>query len=395
MKPPEEESNEEQVEAVDELIDLSQKLFLLSNPGSAENEAELVAEVQKTVTERGMVTFYPQYCEKFGWMMDDGVLEAMKAKNDEKLKELDDKIKDAEENLGDSEVREALLAKAEFFVKIGDKDAALKGFEECEKKTVAIGQKMEMVFSVMRLHIFHNDWAAVKTQIAKLKDLLEQPGGGDWERKNRLKVYEGLFCMATRSFKKATELFLESLSTFTTYELMSYDRFIFYTIICSLISLKRTDLKEKVTDAPEVLSVVDKLPGMADMLNSLQSCKYKMFMTAFPLVADEVARCKWLSVHHRYFTREARLVAYSQFLQSYKSVTTASMAAAFAVGEDFLDRELSHFIVAGRLNCKIDKAGGVLQTNRPDTKNALYQQYIKEGDQLLNRIQKLSRVIDL
>ena len=68
--------------------------------------------------------------------------------------------------------------KAEFFVLIGDKDAALKGFEECEKKTVAIGQKMEMVFSVMRLHIFHNDWAAVKSQFAKLKDLLEQPGGG-------------------------------------------------------------------------------------------------------------------------------------------------------------------------------------------------------------------------
>ena len=39
----------------------------------------------------GMVTFYPQYCEKFGWMMDDGLLESMKAKNAEKLKELDDK----------------------------------------------------------------------------------------------------------------------------------------------------------------------------------------------------------------------------------------------------------------------------------------------------------------
>ena len=37
----------------------------------------------------------------------------------------------------------------------------------------------------------------------------------------------------------------------------------------------------------------------------------------------------------------------------------------------------------------------MLVTNRPDAKNALYQSYIKEGDNLLNRIQKLSRVIDL
>ncbi len=32
---------------------------------------------------------------------------------------------------------------------------------------------------------------------------------------------------------------------------------------------------------------------------------------------------------------------------------------------------------------------------RPDARNALYQDTIKKGDQLLNRIQKLSRVIDV
>lgn len=57
--------------------------------------------------------------------------------------------------------------------------------------------------------------------------------------------------------------------------------------------------------------------------------------------------------------------------------------------------ELSTFIAAGRLNCKIDKVAGILETNRPDAKNALYQSTIKQGDLLLNRIQKLSRVIDV
>jgi 26S proteasome regulatory subunit N7 len=58
-------------------------------------------------------------------------------------------------------------------------------------------------------------------------------------------------------------------------------------------------------------------------------------------------------------------------------------------------RELSHFIALGCLNCKIDKVNGVIETNRPDTKNAHYQLTIKQGDHLLNRIQKLSRVINL
>ena len=70
--------------------------------------------------------------------------------------------------------------------------------------------------------------------------------GGDWERKNRLKVYEGLYCMSTRNFKKAASLFLDSISTFTTYELFPYDTFIFYTVLTSIITLDRVSLKQKV-----------------------------------------------------------------------------------------------------------------------------------------------------
>lgn len=70
--------------------------------------------------------------------------------------------------------------------------------------------------------------------------------GGDWERKNRLKVYEGLYCMSTRNFKRAANLFLDSISTFTTYELFPYDTFIFYTVLTSIISLDRVSLKQKV-----------------------------------------------------------------------------------------------------------------------------------------------------
>lgn len=68
---------------------------------------------------------------------------------------------------------------------------------------------------------------------------------------------------------------------------------------------------------------------------------------------------------------------------------------AYKIKLSYVFRELSHFIAAGKLHCKIDKVAGVLETNRPDAKNALYQATIKQGDFLLNRIQKLSRVIDL
>jgi 26S proteasome regulatory subunit N7 len=58
-------------------------------------------------------------------------------------------------------------------------------------------------------------------------------------------------------------------------------------------------------------------------------------------------------------------------------------------------RELSRFIASNRLHCKIDKVEGIVETTRPDSKNAQYQEMLKCGDALLNRVSKLSRIINL
>lgn len=84
-----------------------------------------------------------------------------------------------------------------------------------------------------------------------LHSLIEE--GGDWDRRNRLKVYQGLYCVAIRDFKQAAELFLDTVSTFTSYELMDYKTFVTYTVYVCMIALKRPDLREKVGDLVCVL----------------------------------------------------------------------------------------------------------------------------------------------
>ena len=63
-----------------------------------------------------------------------------------------------------------------------------------------------------------------------------------------------------------------------------------------------------------------------------------------------------------------RLVAYKQYLESFKSVTINNMATSFGVSDEFIDQELSTFIYNGKLNCKIDKVAGVIESNRPNKK---------------------------
>ena len=47
---------------------------------------------------------------------------------------------------------------------------------------------------------------------------------------------------------------------------------------------------------------------------------------------------RYLSPHFRYYTREMRIHAYSQLLESYRSLTLDYMAKAFGVSPHFIDQ---------------------------------------------------------
>lgn len=184
----------------------------------------------------------------------------------------------------------------------------------------------------------------------------------------------------------------------------------------------RPELKKKIVDGPEVLGVIGDLPPLPTLVNGLYDCEYSGFFNALIGLNDRLLMDRYVSRHARYLVRECRILVYSQYLDAYKSVKLDTMAQSFGVSQNFLDQELSRFIATSRLSAKIDKVGGMVETNRPDTKNAQYHRYslhptllpmavvsmtpaltpplrtpsvIKKGDILLNQIQKLARVIDV
>ena len=66
-----------------------------------------------------LAPFYLQVCNELGWQLDEARYASMEADNKKQLEELEAKINDAKENLGDTEVKAALLAKADYLCKIG------------------------------------------------------------------------------------------------------------------------------------------------------------------------------------------------------------------------------------------------------------------------------------
>lgn len=78
-----------------------------------------------------MAPYYEALCKELKWQVDTDLLSKMKKVNEEVQKRLDDVLEDAEKNLGESEIRDAMMAKAEYLIRIGDKVTGYTLYKIC------------------------------------------------------------------------------------------------------------------------------------------------------------------------------------------------------------------------------------------------------------------------
>ena len=201
------------------------------------------------------------------------LLSELEAKNKAELESIEAKLLDAETNLGETEISDALKAKAAYLARIGDKvrlavravwvarleqartgltgcvgapqDGALAAHEVAFTKSAGLGSKIDLRLTQIRIGFFHGDHNVIQSNIDKAAVLVEE--GGDWDRRNRLKAYQGLHLLSIRSFKQGGQLLLDTISTFTATELLDYEDFVVLCVLAGVLTLERKDLKKKVS----------------------------------------------------------------------------------------------------------------------------------------------------
>lgn len=378
-------------------MDLAQRIhkLVMISKGKFENkEMSLEEDVKKEILEEiENPSLYRSLMATLGWSSAEK-LEGLDLKHTQSMKEFEEKVEEAKENAGDMEVLDARLVAARYAAKSLSKDSAVEMYEKVlDLPKLSSGKKIDALMECARVASFYGDLKKNNELIEKASKLAQD--GGDWDRRNRLKVYSALSKLLSRDVKEASGLLVDCIATFSCNELCSYTDFLVYTVISNILHLPRPELKKKVIDGPEILSGSKDIPEVIKLVNALYDCDYNSYLHAMVEVHAVLVADRFLEPHSGFFMRELHVLGYKQFLDSYKSVRLDSMASSFGVSTSFLDLQLSRFISAGRLTAKIDKFGGVVETNRPDLKNAQYRDMIQEGDLLLNRIQKLARVVDL
>ncbi|CAI4055054.1 hypothetical protein SUVZ_16G3780 [Saccharomyces uvarum] len=419
------EEKSQEVEYVDPSVnrvpnyEVSEKAFLLTQPRvRVEQRKEAADFVLAKIKEEEMAPYYKYLCEEYlakngesdpehdgksvfpeEWIrFDQKLYDDLCEKNENKIKELHEKIQKLEEDdEGALEQAQAWINLGEYYAQIGDKNNAEKTLEKSLSKAISTGAKIDVMLTIARLGFFYNDQLYVKEKLEAVNSMIEK--GGDWERRNRYKTYYGIHCLAVRNFKEAAKLLVDSLATFTSVELTSYESIATYASVTGLFTLERTDLKSKVIDSPELLSLVSTTAALQSISSLTISLYASDYASYFPYLLETYANvlvpCKYLNKHADFFVREMRRKVYAQLLDSYKTLSLKSMASAFGVSVGFLDNDLGKFIPNKQLNCVIDRVNGIVETNRPDNKNAQYHLLIKQGDGLLTKLQKYGAAVRL
>ena len=132
-----------------------------------------------------MAPFYTTVCAEVGRQLDPDLLSKMEAENEKELKRLEERIEDAQKNFGETEQRDALLAKAEYLCKIGNKvslkklglkliplscllqEKAESVYRAAFEKTVGLSYRMDITFYLIRLGLFFMDHDLITRNIEK------------------------------------------------------------------------------------------------------------------------------------------------------------------------------------------------------------------------------------
>merc|ERR1712226_816754 len=105
-----------------------------------------------------MASWYEHLCEQGVLTTDRALQKKLQTAVEAKVKEFDEKILTAEKEEGDVDVRDAMVDRAEYLAKTGDRVRAIAAFAQIRKKChMTIGTRLDLIFNQLKLALFYSD----------------------------------------------------------------------------------------------------------------------------------------------------------------------------------------------------------------------------------------------
>mmetsp|Transcript_11725 Transcript_11725/g.17773 ORF Transcript_11725/g.17773 Transcript_11725/m.17773 type:complete len:394 (-) Transcript_11725:2-1183(-) len=379
-------------QCVDEIIQILQETheFRYAKDNGAKDAA--MANIVRMMESRGMSTWYRSLCETMGISPKADVANRMETARESFVAESEQSKSDEERTI-DAPSDESLQKKIIDLFNCGKPKEAVEFAEGCMETLVSNTSKIEVCFLVLRIGILMNDSALISKQLLKVHQIFENYT--NWEQRNRLSVYEGVYKVSACSYSAATELFLSAISTYRSPELMQYPTFLSSTVMLALATLDRPVLKKMIIDKSEIMAMLEHSPETYSLLKAFDECKYARLFESLASACEKLKMNAFFHSSVDFVSREIEIRAFNQYLEAYQTVHLSSMASAFDLQESVLEQKLFQRISDGRVFCKIDKVAGHAIAHCKDELSATYREVLERGSRLQSQLQHLSRVLGM
>lgn len=241
--------------------------------------------------------------------------------------------------------------------------------------------KLDILMCKIRIAILFENRADLVEFVDEAKTVFEC--SSDWDRKNRFRVYLGLYHLIKAEFREAADHFSSSLSSFDATELIPFSKLIFYYVFSALLSFNRSELKEKVIENSEV----EKYSEYQQLPQAIFNCNYPNMLKELLLYVEKCEDDIFLFTFKEHFCKEMKIKMYYQLLMSYQSLHLTKMAEFFNIEVLHIEDDLRNFINEKRLFCVIDRIDGIVRMKIAKKEDEA-QQFFKIGESVLRNIKK-------
>lgn len=100
-------------------------------------------------------------------LLDAATLSTIQTSNTTNLENLDKALASAHDTEGESEISDALRARANYLTKIGDKEMSIEAQKLAMEKTPGLGARIDIVLTLIRIGFFFADQEVIKTYTKK------------------------------------------------------------------------------------------------------------------------------------------------------------------------------------------------------------------------------------
>uniref|UniRef100_A0A5S6Q898 PCI domain-containing protein n=1 Tax=Trichuris muris TaxID=70415 RepID=A0A5S6Q898_TRIMR len=373
------------------------KLESVQIPHGKADCPQAVKDVAKTklmeiVTSNQMGPYYASVCKELNWPIDKELLIKLKQANRKRLGELDEKfISVKKTKAGKESLKSVILEKAQYLCSIGKVTQSLDMYDLAVDLTVGVCKRMDIKMEQLRLCMFLMNKSLINAKLEEVREIDRMYV--DWERRTRLKAYEGYYAMLTRDYEKASAMLLDLTCTFRSYELMTLDNMILYAVIASSIVMDRQSIKKRILDATDIAPLLYKNPLLRQYVETLYKCDYAGFFRKLVKMESVMKMDYVLAPNYKHVVRIMRLKAYHQFLTPYSVVHLQYMADEFCITVKTLTKDLERFIRHKLLRARIDEIGVYVKTYFRSANALRRESALDEIDQVINRLWRLQHYV--